>query len=67
MTNTSRNNVDLMFKEKYVYVNYINNKKTYIVKENDIIGIRKNGKYKFINVLKITNKNKYIIKLLKYK
>lgn len=65
LTNSSRNNVDSMFKEKYIFVNYINSKKTYIVKENDIIGIRKNGKYRFINVIKITNK--YIIKLLKYK
>ena len=68
LTNSSRSNVDLMFKDKYIFVNYVNNhKRTYTLKENDIIGIRKNGKYKFISVLKITNKNKYVIKLLKYK
>ena len=68
ITNSSRNSVDMMFKNKYIFINYISDhKKTYMVKENDIIGIRKNGKYKFIEVMKTTSKNKYIIKLLKYK
>ena len=37
------------------------------LKQGDIISIRKNGKYKFELIEKITNKNKYVIKLLKYK
>ena len=68
LTNSSRSNVDLMFKDKYIFVNYVNDhKKTYTLKENDIIGIRKNGKYKFINIIKVTKNNKFIIRLLKYK
>lgn len=68
LTNCSRNSVDEFFKNKYVFVNYIPvSKKTYVIKENDIIGIRKNGKYKFDSIVKITNKDKYIIKILKYK
>ena len=34
---------------------------------NDIIGIRGHGKYRFNKILKMTNKDKYIISILKYK
>ncbi len=68
LTNNSRTKTDELFKEKFVFVNYSNeHKKTYLLKENDIIGIRRNGKYKFIDIIKTTKTNKYIIKLLKYK
>ena len=67
ITSSSRNQVDEYFKLKYVFVNYLPVlKKTYIIKENDIIGIRRNGKYRFNKILKVTSKNKYIIELLKY-
>lgn len=68
ITNSSRNQVDILFKNKYVLVNYeVSSKKTYSLKLGDIISIRKSGKYKFESIEKITNKNKYIIKILKYK
>ena len=68
ITNSSRSQVDILFKNKYILVNYeVNSKKTYFLKQGDIISIRKNGKYKFELIEKITNKNKYVIKLLKYK
>lgn len=68
ITNLSRSNVEELFDNKFIFINYLNNiKKTYIIKDNDIIAIRKNGKYKYIGISKVTSKNKYIIKLLKYK
>lgn len=68
ITNSSRSQVDILFKNKYILVNYeVINKKTYFLKQGDIISIRKSGKYKFESIEKITNKNKYVIKILKYK
>lgn len=68
LTNCSRNQTDTLFKDKYVLVNYIiNTKKTYLLKVGDIISIRKSGKYKFDSIVKITNKDKYILRILKYK
>ena len=68
ITNLSRSNVEELFDNKFIFINYLNNiKKTYAIKDNDIIAIRKNGKYRYIGINKITSKNKYIIKLLKYK
>ena len=68
LTKESRSQIDNLFNNKYVFVNYIPvTKKTYIINDDDIIGIRKNGKYKYIGISKITQKGKYIIKLYKYK
>lgn len=68
ITNTSRNNTDLLFKDKYVLINYeVITKKTYNLKEGDIISIRKYGKYIFDSIIKRTNKDKYILKIKKYK
>ena len=68
LSNCSRTQVDELFKDKYVFINYLPvTKRTYIIHDNDIIGIRRNGKYKYIGVNKVTSKNKYIIKVLKYK
>lgn len=68
IVNCSRNQVDILFKDRYVLVNYESKiKKTYFLKQGDIISIRKSGKYKFESTVKSTNKNKYIIKILKYK
>lgn len=66
--NTSRKDTEGMFQDKYILVNYeVNTKKTYILKENDIISIRKFGKYVFKEILKKTAKGKYILKIYKYK
>lgn len=68
LTNSSRNQTDILFKDKYILVNYVvNNKKTYLIKEKDIISIRKYGKYLFDTIIKKTSKNKYILRILKYK
>ena len=68
LTNNSRNSVEELFKEKFVFINYLPvSKRTYILKENDIIGIRRNGKYRFDSIVKVTNKEKFIIKIYKYK
>lgn len=68
LTNNSRNSVEELFKDKFVFINYLPvTKRTYILKENDIIGIRRNGKYRFDSIVKVTNKEKFIIKICKYK
>lgn len=68
ITGSSRSNVDDYFKDKYVFVNYLPvTKKTSLIKENDIIGIRRNGKYRFNKILKVTSKGKYILEFYKYK
>lgn len=68
ITNTSRNNTDILFKNKFILINYeIMNKKTYNINEGDIISIRKHGKYIFDSIIKKTNKDKYILKIKKYK
>ena len=64
---TSRSQVDDYFKNKFVFVNYLPVlKKTYLLKENDIIGIRRNGKYRFNKIIKVNKKGKIVIELLKY-
>lgn len=68
LTNLSRNNTSELFKNDLVLVNYSTNYKlTYHVKENDIISIRKYGKYKYIGIKKVTKSNRLIINILKYK
>lgn len=68
ITRLSRKEVDELINIRYVLVNYtIKQKKTYFLKENDIISIRKSGKYCFKEIIKKTNKDKYLLKLWKYK
>lgn len=68
ITNKSRAQVLDLFKDKYVLINYlIASKRTYLVKENDIISIRKHGKYLFKGIKKETNKKRLIVSIYKYK
>lgn len=68
LINSSRHKTDILFKDKYILVNYlVNNKKTYLVKDKDIISIRGYGKYLLDTVLKRTAKDKYILRIYKYK
>ena len=68
ITGSSRSNIDDYFKDKYVFINYLPvTKKTSLIKENDILGIRRNGKYRFNKILKVTSKGKYILEFYKYK
>ena len=65
--NTNRDRVLEIIKNKEVLLNYdILSKNSYILKTNDIFSIRKYGKYKFINIINTTKKNKSVIKVLKY-
>lgn len=67
ITNYSRKQTDAMFKEKNVLVNYTTNfKRTYSVKEGDIISIRRFGKYKYVGTFKKTKSGNLVIELLKY-
>ena len=57
-----------MIKDKLIRINYeLLNKSSYIIKENDIISIRKYGKYRFIGIIKETKKDNYLIEVNKYK
>ena len=65
---TSRDIVKDMIKDKLIRINYeLLNKSSYIIKENDIISIRKYGKYRFIGIIKETKKDNYLIEVNKYK
>ena len=65
--NTNRDRVLEIIKNKEVILNYnILSKSSYILKSNDIFSIRKYGKYKYIDIINTTKKNKSVIKVLKY-
>lgn len=65
--NSSRKVAVEKLKNKEVIVNYeVVSKNSYMLKENDIFSIKKYGKYKFFGIVKITKKNNYIVKYLKY-
>lgn len=68
ITKTSRKETNTMFTNKYILVNYVPAiKKTYIIKEHDVISIRHYGKFYFQEVIKKTVKDKYLLNILKYK
>jgi RNA-binding protein YlmH len=65
--NTSRNIIKEKIKNKEIILNYDTLKNnSYILKNGDIFSIRKQGKYKFLNILKTTKKDNYIIEYQKY-
>ena len=67
ITHLSRTKTEILLNNKDVQINYaVNNKKTYILKENDIISIRHYGKYIYKGIINVTKK-KYVVKILKYK
>ena len=64
---TNRNKTKEIITNKLVTLNYETlTKSDYILKPNDIFSIRKHGKYKYIDIIKTTKKNNYIILLKKY-
>ena len=65
---TSRDKIKINFKNKDIILNYrtISNN-SYVLHEGDIFSVRKYGKYKYMGVVKVTKKDNYIIKCLKYK
>ncbi len=65
--NTSRTIVKEKIKNKEIILNYtILTNPSYILRENDIFSIRRQGKYRFISIIKTTKKENYIIKYQKY-
>ena len=67
LMNISRDKVKTKFMNNEIIVNYeLCHKESYILKENDIFSVRKHGKYKFINIVKNTKKDNYIIQIYKY-
>ena len=67
ITNTSRSKIKEKFKNKEIILNYnIITNPSYTLKENDIFSIKKYGKYQYIEKIKQTKKNNYIIKVNKY-
>ena len=67
LAKTSRQNIIPKFQNKEVILNYqITTKYTKTIQEGDIFSIRRLGKYKFIQILKTTKKNHYIILLKKF-
>lgn len=68
ITHSSRSQTEMLFTNKDILVNYNPHiKKTYLIKEDDIISIRHYGKYIYKGIMKMTNRNRYVIKVLKYK
>ena len=64
---TNREEIIKKIKEKEITLNYKTlTKNSYILKENDIFSIRRIGKYKYNNIVKLTKKNNYIIIVKKY-
>ncbi len=61
-----RDDVASKIKEKDILVNYDIVKSSYKLKNNDIISIRKYGKYSYKGIIKTTKKNNYVIRVDKY-
>ena len=61
-----RDDVASKIKEKDILVNYDIVKSSNKLKNNDIISIRKYGKYSYKGIIKTTKKNNYVIRVDKY-
>jgi RNA-binding protein YlmH len=67
LLNINRNKIKDLIKDKSIMLNYeLLKNNSYVVKEDDICSIRRYGKFKYINIIKNTKSNHYIIKVLKY-
>ena len=67
LLNTSRDKVNGIIKNKGVILNYqILNKNSYYLSNNDVFSVKRYGKYKYIDIINTTKKDKLVIKLLKY-
>lgn len=67
ITSLSRSSVDEMFLKKDILLWYENVKKIKVLKEGDILSIRKYGKYKINRILEKNRKGKIKIEIYKYK
>lgn len=67
LLNTSRDKVIQIIKNKDVILNYqVLNKNSYYLNNNDVFSIKRYGKYKYIDIINTTKKDKLVIKILKY-
>lgn len=67
LVGTSREQIKKKFLDDEIILNYEPcHKLNYCLNENDIISIRKYGKYKYSGIIKETKKGNYIIKCYKY-
>ena len=67
VVNKSRRQIDEMIDNKEILLNYEEIKNgNMILKEEDVLSIRRNGKYKVIGVDGITKRNNIVLKLVKY-
>lgn len=66
LTHINREKIKEKIKNKEIFVNYEIKNPTYILKENDILSIRKFGKYKYVGIKNKTKNNNLIINVLKY-
>ena len=64
---TSRDKIKEKIKNKEILVNYkVLTNNSYFLHVDDVFSVRKFGKYKFMGIVKMTKKDNYIIKYLKY-
>ena len=67
ITNTNRLKVNSMIKDNIILVNYNTVKSSsLILKNNDILSIRKYGKYIIKNIIGTTKKNNLVLEIEKY-
>lgn len=66
LAKVSRSSASSLIEQKMVLVNYQEQSKIKEVKKDDIISIRKVGKFKIGDILMITKKNKKIVEVYKY-
>jgi RNA-binding protein YlmH len=65
--NTSRSIVKEKIQNKEIILNYdILKNSSYLLRDGDIFSVRRYGKYKFLNIVKTTKKENYIIEYQKY-
>lgn len=66
LVNVSRKDSVDLIESDFVLVNYQKIKKTKEIKKNDIVSIRKYGKFKIGDIIMITKKNKKVVEVYKY-
>ncbi len=66
LANTSRSVAMSLIEQRMVLVNYQEQNKVKEIKKDDIISIRKVGKFKIGDIIMITKKNKKVVEVYKY-
>lgn len=66
LANVSRSTASSLIEQKMVLVNYQEEGKTKELRKDDIISIRKVGKFKIGDIIMLTKKNKKVVEVYKY-